>query len=88
LYTNFHPLKTRKDPISLQEAQARLPELIAELMPGEELRLLHEGRTIATLVKTWVPSPTPRQAGSAKDIPHFMADDFDAPLEDFKEYMP
>ena len=74
--------------ISLQEAQARLPELITELLPGEELRLLDEGRTIARLVKTLVPSPIPRQAGSAKDIPHFMAEDFDAPLEDFKEYMP
>jgi antitoxin (DNA-binding transcriptional repressor) of toxin-antitoxin stability system len=47
--------------ISLQEAQARLPEVIAELLPGEELRLLHDGRTIVTLVKTCVPSPIPRQ---------------------------
>ena len=74
--------------VSLQEAQARLAELIAELLPGEELRILREGTTIATLVKTWTPSPVPRQAGTAKDIPHFMAEDFDAPLEDFQEYMP
>jgi antitoxin (DNA-binding transcriptional repressor) of toxin-antitoxin stability system len=74
--------------VSLQEAQARLPELIAELLPGEELRILRAGTTIATLVKTWTPSPAPRQAGAAKHIPHFMADDFDAPLEDFNEYMP
>jgi antitoxin (DNA-binding transcriptional repressor) of toxin-antitoxin stability system len=74
--------------ITLQEAQAHLPELIAELLPGEEMRLLYQGRTVATLVKTWVPSPLPREAGSAKDIPHFIAEDFDAPLEDFNEYMP
>jgi antitoxin (DNA-binding transcriptional repressor) of toxin-antitoxin stability system len=74
--------------VSLQEAQASLPELIDQLSPGEELRILHEGTTIATLVKTWTPNPAPRQAGSAKNIPHFMANDFDAPLEDFKEYMP
>lgn len=74
--------------VSLQEAQARLQELIDQLPPGEELRILREGTTIATLVKTWTPTSAPRQAGTAKNIPHFMADDFDAPLEDFKEYMP
>jgi hypothetical protein len=29
----------------------------------------------------------PRAPGSAKDMIAHMADDFDAPLEDFKEYM-
>jgi hypothetical protein len=29
----------------------------------------------------------PCQPGSAKDTKHWMAPDFDAPLEDFKEYM-
>jgi antitoxin (DNA-binding transcriptional repressor) of toxin-antitoxin stability system len=74
--------------VSPQEAQARLPELIDQLTPGEELRILCEDTTIATLVKTWPPRPAPRQAGTAENIPHFMADDFHAPLEDFKEYMP
>ena len=74
--------------VSLQDAQARLPELIDQLPSGEELRIVREGTTIATLVKTWTPSHAPRQAGTAKNIPHFMADDFDAPLEDFKDYMP
>jgi antitoxin (DNA-binding transcriptional repressor) of toxin-antitoxin stability system len=74
--------------VTLQEAQARLPELIAELLPGEQLRILHNSTTIAALVKVWTPNPQPRQAGRAKHLPHFMAEDFDAPLEDFKEYMP
>jgi predicted RNase H-like HicB family nuclease len=29
----------------------------------------------------------PCQPGSAKDIPHWMAPDFNAPLEDFRAYM-
>jgi antitoxin (DNA-binding transcriptional repressor) of toxin-antitoxin stability system len=74
--------------VSLQDAQSRLPELIAELLPGEELRILCEGTAIATLVKTWTPSAVPRQQGTARNIPHFMAEDFDAPLEDFEDYMP
>jgi antitoxin (DNA-binding transcriptional repressor) of toxin-antitoxin stability system len=74
--------------VPLQEAQARLPELIAGLLPGEQLRILHNNTTIATLVKAWTPNPLPRQAGTARHIPHFMAEDFDAPLEDFNDYMP
>jgi antitoxin (DNA-binding transcriptional repressor) of toxin-antitoxin stability system len=52
--------------VTLEEAQARLPELIADLLPGDELRILHEGRLIAVLVppkrNSW-----PCQPGSAKD---------------------
>jgi antitoxin (DNA-binding transcriptional repressor) of toxin-antitoxin stability system len=72
--------------VTLEEAQARLPELIADLLPGDELRILHEGRLIAVLVppkrNSW-----PCQPGSAKDKSHWMAENFDATPEDFKEYM-
>ena len=33
------------------------------------------------------PKPTKRRIGGAKGVTEFMADDFDAPLEDFKDYM-
>jgi hypothetical protein len=32
------------------------------------------------------PSSWPCKAGSAKDTKHWMASDFDAPLDDFREY--
>ena len=50
--------------VTLHEAQARLPKLIADLLPGEELRILHETKTVATLVKTWTPTTAPRRAGN------------------------
>jgi antitoxin (DNA-binding transcriptional repressor) of toxin-antitoxin stability system len=72
--------------VTLEEAQARLPQLIAGLRPGEQLAITQEGQPVATLVRSprtnW-----PCKAGSAKDTPHWMARDFDAPLEDFQEYM-
>ena len=72
--------------VTLEEAQARLPELIADLLPGDELRILHEGRLIAVLVPpkrtSWLCQP-----GSAKNKSHWMAEDFDATPEDFEEYM-
>jgi antitoxin (DNA-binding transcriptional repressor) of toxin-antitoxin stability system len=72
--------------VSIEEAQARLPDLVAELQVGEELVIDQNGAPVAILTRAertrW-----PCQPGSAKETPHWMADDFDAPLEDFREYM-
>jgi prevent-host-death family protein len=72
--------------ISLEEAQARLSELLARLQPCEEVQIVQNGVPLARLIKaertTW-----PCQPGSAAERPHWMAPDFDAPLEDFREYM-
>jgi antitoxin (DNA-binding transcriptional repressor) of toxin-antitoxin stability system len=72
--------------IKLEDARTRLPELIAGLQPGEEAVIVDDGQPVATLTRaprtSW-----PCKAGSAKDKIHWMAPDFDAPLEDFREYM-
>jgi antitoxin (DNA-binding transcriptional repressor) of toxin-antitoxin stability system len=72
--------------VTIEEAQAHLAELIAGLQPGEELVILEGEQPVAVLARKertrW-----PCQPGTAKDTKHWMAPDFDAPLEDFKEYM-
>jgi antitoxin (DNA-binding transcriptional repressor) of toxin-antitoxin stability system len=72
--------------ISIEVAQTRLAEIIENLIPGEELAITRDGVPIATLTRapraSW-----PCQPGTAKDTTHWMAPDFDAPLDDFKEYM-
>jgi antitoxin (DNA-binding transcriptional repressor) of toxin-antitoxin stability system len=72
--------------VTLEEAQARLPELIAGLRPSEELVILHNGVPLAKMTRSERTS-WPCQPGSAKHLPHWMAPDFDALLEDFREYM-
>jgi antitoxin (DNA-binding transcriptional repressor) of toxin-antitoxin stability system len=72
--------------LTVEEAQAHLPQIIAGLKPGEELVITQDGQPLAVLT----PAPRtnwPCKAGSAKDTAHWMAPDFDAPLEDFREYM-
>jgi len=72
--------------ITLEEAQRRLPELISAAVPGEEIEIIEDDRVVARLI----PTPrtlAPRRAGSAKGSILYMAPDFDAPLEDFKDYM-
>jgi antitoxin (DNA-binding transcriptional repressor) of toxin-antitoxin stability system len=73
--------------VTIEEAQARLPELIDRLAPGEELVITRNDQAIAALVGK-APSPRrPRQPGSAKGKLLILAED-DEHLKDFKEYMP
>ncbi len=72
--------------IPLDEAQTRLAELIDGMVPGEELILTSQGQPVSIVTR---PQRTswPCRPGSAKDRDFWMAPDFDAPLEDFQEYM-
>ena len=72
--------------ITVQEAQSHLAEIITGLQPGEEVVLTENGRPLARLVRAERTS-WPCKAGSAKDKIVWIAPDFDAPLEEFKEYM-
>ncbi len=72
--------------VSLDDAQANLRMILAALQPGEEIVLTDNGQELAKIVKT-VRTSWPCKAGSAKGKILYMAPDFDAPLEEFKEYM-
>ncbi len=74
--------------MSVEEAQARLRELIHQLGPGEEVLITEDQRPIAKLVSQLAKATPPRPApGLCKGEIVSIAPDFDAPLEDFKEYM-
>jgi antitoxin (DNA-binding transcriptional repressor) of toxin-antitoxin stability system len=72
--------------INLDDAKARLGEIISRLNPGEQLVIVQNGEPLALLTRNR-PRQWPCAAGSAKDTKHRMAPDFDAPLEEFREYM-
>lgn len=74
--------------ITIQEAQNKLLDLIHNLPPGEEVVITEDNRPIARLLRASEASPQlPRRAGTMKGTVLYMAPDFDAPLEEFKEYM-
>ena len=70
--------------ISVEEAQAHLRELIDKLAPGEELIITDHQQPVAKLVDA---RPAERKLGTMRGTVRYMAPDFDAPLDDFKEYM-
>ena len=75
-------------PVSLEEAQAKLPELIAKLAPGEELAITHDDKTVATLVGQSEQKPRPIPVpGRGKGKVVIVSEDDDH-LKDFEDYMP
>ncbi len=72
--------------LTLAEAQARLPDLVHALSPGEEVEITENNRTVAKLVATPAEEPRPIP-GRGKGTLIILAED-DEHLEDFKEYMP
>lgn len=70
--------------ISLEEARIHLPELIDAALKGEDVLIAKDQEHIVKLTPVSAIKSHP-QFGSAKGQ-IWMADDFDAPLEDFAEY--
>lgn len=73
--------------VTIQEAQANLPELIHKLGPGEELVILENNRTVAKLTAVESARPVRPGPGLCKDMISIVADD-EAHLADFESYMP
>ena len=71
--------------LTTSEAIAKLSALIKAVEQGEKIIVVGEDNEAIHAITVQL-APQPRRAGSAKGT-FFMADDFDAPLEDFKEYM-
>lgn len=72
-------------PITLTDAHRQLPQLLEQMQPGETVVITEDGEPLAELKKAERTS-WPCKAGSAKGKIRIGAD-FDAPLEEFKEYM-
>jgi antitoxin (DNA-binding transcriptional repressor) of toxin-antitoxin stability system len=70
--------------MNLDDVPQPLGEFIAGLSPGEGIVLTKDGEHVATLTRIG-PKRWPCKVGTARDTPHRMAPDFDAPLDDFRE---
>jgi antitoxin (DNA-binding transcriptional repressor) of toxin-antitoxin stability system len=71
--------------VSLAEAATSLSDLVEAAINGEEVILLNGDHPAIKLTPIQSVKPN-RKPGSAKGL-IWMSDDFDEPLEEFKEYM-
>jgi prevent-host-death family protein len=72
--------------LPLEEAQARLPELLEHLAPGDEIVLTRKGQPVAKLVGSR-PARKRRQPSNCKGMLTIISDE-DEHLEHFKNHVP
>ena len=73
--------------ISVAEASEHLAKFINAVLKGEEIVITQDNRPVVKLMPLELPPKRyPAKVGSAKGLV-WISDDFDEPLEEFKEYM-
>jgi antitoxin (DNA-binding transcriptional repressor) of toxin-antitoxin stability system len=72
--------------VQIGEASLNLANILARLEPGQEVAIVDHGKRLATIRKEEAQDFSCKR-GSASGKILYMADDFDAPLDDFAEYM-
>jgi prevent-host-death family protein len=72
--------------VTLEEAQARLPDLIDRLAAGEELVITRDARPVAQLIGLAAEAPRP-VPGRCKGMLTVVAED-DEHLKDWEAYLP
>ena len=73
--------------LSIQQAQAQLPDLVHSLTLGDEVVILEDNQPVARLLPAKGGSQRPpRRPGTLRGTVLYMVPDFDSPLEDFREY--
>ena len=70
---------------NIAQAKARFSELVDKAMAGEDVIIARDHKPLLKLVPLQDHS-RPLKPGSARGR-IWMADDFEAPLDDFKEYL-
>jgi len=71
--------------VDIMKAGDCLPELIAHSISGDEVVITRNGQPVVKIVAI-TGEKKKRRFGSAKGLIK-MSDDFDEPLDDFKDYM-
>jgi antitoxin (DNA-binding transcriptional repressor) of toxin-antitoxin stability system len=72
--------------VTLEEAQAHLPQLIERLRPGEEIVITRDQRPVARLLAEERSPRKPRQPGNCDGMVTVVGND-EEHLNDFAEYM-
>lgn len=72
--------------VTIHEAKTHLSRLIQEALDGEEV-VIARGRTPVVRLVVHESARNERVPGRCRGLILHMAPDFDAPLEDFSEYM-
>jgi antitoxin (DNA-binding transcriptional repressor) of toxin-antitoxin stability system len=73
--------------VTIDVARTILPDLVHRLQVGDKVVITENDHPVARLLPPVVrPERKPRRPGTLRETVLYMAPDFNAPLEEFKEY--
>jgi prevent-host-death family protein len=72
--------------VTIHEAKTHLSRLIREVLTGEEI-IIARGKEPLVKLTPLKYTVKEREFGCAEGMVEYIADDFDAPLDDFKDYV-
>lgn len=72
--------------VNIHEAKTQLSRLIQEALAGKTVIIARDNQPLVKL-EVLPEAKRRRTVGGAQDLVLAIAEDFDAPLEDFQEYM-
>jgi len=72
--------------VNVHQAKTQLSKLIERALAGEEVIIARNNKPTVRL-EVLPGARRKRRLGALKGLVKYMADDFDAPLDDFKDYM-
>ena len=72
--------------VNIHEAKTQLSKLIQAALNGKQV-IIAKGNKPVVRLEVLPEARGSRKIGNAKDLVLSMEDDFDEPLEDFREYM-
>ena len=73
--------------ITVEEAQAKPKDFIRQLAPGDEIIITESQQAVAKLTGELLKLKQRPAPGLGKDSILFMANDFDKPVDEMKDYM-
>lgn len=82
----FRKMEDKMHLVTMHEAETNLSKLVKESLEGEEVVIARDNKPLVRLVPVQQVSVQRRLGGCPGLIVH-MDDDFDAPLDDFADYM-
>jgi len=73
--------------LPLELVQSQLKELVHQLSPGDEIVLVEHDRAVAKLIYQGPEASARPKPGLGRGSILYMSDDFDAPLDEMKDYL-
>jgi prevent-host-death family protein len=76
------PEKTIEPSVNVHEAKTHFSRLLEQVARGEEVVIAKAGQPVAKLVAYTPPKRKLAPPGSLKDMPFWMSDDFNDPIDE------